>query len=240
MANHGYMYVLGPYPRYTQSVNPPFCSARDGKNISAQEITRGLKECYGLSSPLAYFLSYVGFVMIRKFGRINLFDIGKHGAVEHNASLVHHDTPEGQKFAPIEIDKKLVENLCTDVKPGAKECEREDATWLMNYEDVARARIRREKECGPIDGVHAEIARGEMAIILGVWETKTRNKTGIPMEYLKRWISEERMPDGWKPDHVQGLLDVVKRSKSLKKAVGQLREDEAAAASTSSLEKTKL
>jgi hypothetical protein len=173
-------------------------------------------------------------MIIRKFGRTNLFDIGKHGAVEHNASLVHHDTPEGQKFAPIEIDQKLVEDLCADVKPDVKECEENEAMWLMNYEDVARARIRREKECGPIDGVHAEIARGEMAIILGVWETKTKNKTGIPMEYFKRWISEERMPDGWKPDHVQGFMDVVNRSKSIKNAAGQLRKDEAAAAATTS------
>lgn len=220
MANHGYI-------------------ARDGKNISAQDVTRGLKECYGLSSPLAYFLAYVGFMIIRKFGRTNLFDIGKHGAVEHNASLVHHDTPEGHTCAPIDIDSKLVEDLCADVKPGPKECEKDGKSWLMNYEDVARARIRREKEAGPIDSVHAEIARGEMAIILGVWETKTKDKAGIPMEYLKRWISEERMPDGWRPDHVQGLMDVVKRAKGIKKAVEQLRKDEAAAAAGSSSEKEK-
>jgi len=153
---------------------------------------------------------------------------------------VHHDTPEGQKIAPIEIDPKLVEDLCADVQPNSKESEQGEARWLMNYEDVARARIRREKECGPIDKVHAEIARGEMAIILGVWETQTKNKTGIPMEYFKRWISEERMPDGWKADHVQGLMDVVKRAKTIKKTVEQLRKDEAAAAAavaTSSSEK---
>jgi len=155
---------------------------------------------------------------------------------------VHHDTPEGQKFAPIEIDQKLVEDLCADVQPNAKESEQGEARWLMNYEDVARARIRREKESGPIDKVHAEIARGEMAIILGVWETQSKNKTGIPMEYFKRWISEERMPDGWKADHVQGFMDVVKRAKTIKKTVEQLRKDEATAAAavaTSSSEKEK-
>jgi hypothetical protein len=216
---------LRPFTR--QFIYHHSCSSRDGKNISAQEVTRGLKECYGLSSPLAYFLAYVGFIVIRKFGRVNLFEISKHDAVEHDASLVHHDTPEGEKFAPTEIDPKLVEALCADVKPTAKECERKGAPWLMNYEDVARARVRREGECRRLNGVHAEIARGEMAIILGVWETKTETKVGIPMEYFKPWISEERLPDGWKPDHVQGFLDVVKRSKTIKEAAAKLREGEA-------------
>jgi len=36
-------------------------------------------------------------------------------------------------------------------------------------EDVARARIRRENESPVLDILHAEIARGEMAIALGVW-----------------------------------------------------------------------
>jgi hypothetical protein len=211
MANHGYI-------------------SRDGKNISAQDVTRGLKECYGLSSPLAYFLAYVGFMILRRCGRINLFDIDKHGAIEHDASLVHRDAPESEKFAPIEIDPQLVEALCADVKPTSKECERDGgARWLMNYEDVARARVRREGECKRIDAVHAEIARGEMAIILGVWETKTETKVGIPMEYFKPWISEERLPDGWKPDHVQGFFDVVKRSKSIRKAAEKLREEAATA-----------
>jgi len=34
----------------------------------------------------------------------------------------------------------------------------------MSYEVVARARVRREKACRPIGGIHDEIARGEMSI----------------------------------------------------------------------------
>ncbi|KAF8972047.1 Chloroperoxidase [Flammula alnicola] len=221
MANHGYI-------------------RRDGKNLSAQDVTRGLKECYGLSAPLAYFLSYVGFLIIRKLGRrVSLYQVGLHGAVEHNASLVHHDTPDGEKYAPIEIDQKLVEALIGDVRPTLKEIQASsdpEEKLLLNYEDIARARIRRECECKPIDSVHAEIARGEMAIILGVWETKTKTKAGIPVDFYRRWISEERMPEGWKPDHVQSLRDVVNRSKSVRTAVAKLRKEaaDAAAASASS------
>ncbi|KAF9480731.1 Cloroperoxidase [Pholiota conissans] len=210
MANHGYI-------------------SRDGKNLSAGDITRGLKECYGLSSPLAYFLAYVGFMIIRKFARrVSLFEIGKHNAVEHDASLVHHDTPQGSKYAPIEIDQKLVDDLIDDVRPTHKDfadAAEPGERFLLNFEDVARARVRREAECRPIDSVHAEIARGEMAIILGVWDVKGKQKSGIPVDYFRRWISEERMPDGWKPDHVQSLRDVVARSKQIRTHVAFLRGD---------------
>jgi hypothetical protein len=211
MANHGYI-------------------ARHGKDLSAMDIVRGLKACYGLSTPCALFLSFVGyFFFLRKFGRISLHEIGKHNAVEHNASLVHHDIQEGETYAPIEIDHSLVDKLISDIQPSQKEVDINPdptAKFLLNYEDVARARIRREAECKPVDGVHAEIARGEMAIILGVWEVKTKDKVGIPVDYFKRWIGEERLPDGWKPNHTQGLLDVINRSSQIRNAMKQMKEEQ--------------
>jgi len=207
MANHGYI-------------------ARNGKDLSAMDIVRGLKACYGLSTICAMFLSFVGYLALWKFRRISLHEIGKHNAIEHDARLVHHDTPEGQSFAPIEIDHSFVDALVSDVKPSSAEVEESsdpNAKFLMNFVDVARARVRREAECKPLDGVHAEIARGEMAIILGVWEVKTKDKVGIPMDYFKRWIGEERLPDGWKPDHSQGLLNVISRSSQIRDAMKVLR-----------------
>ena len=204
-------------------------SARDGKNLSAMDIVRGLKACYGLSTFCAMFLSFVGYLMLRKFRRVDLFEIGKHNAIEHNASLVHHDTPEAHAYAPIEIDHSLVDALVSDVKPSLAEIEKSPdptAKFLLNYEDVARARIRREAECKPIDGLHAEVGRGEMAIILGVWEVKTKDKVGIPVDYLKQWIKEERLPDGWKPDHTQGLFDVINRSSQIRGAMNKMRKEQ--------------
>jgi hypothetical protein len=192
------------------------------------DISRGLKACYGLSTPCAMFLSFGGFFLLRRFKRVDLYEIGKHNAIEHNASLVHHDTPEVQMYAPIDIDHSLVDALVSDVKPSQaeiKESQDPTAKFLMNYEDVARARIRREAECKPIDGMHAEIARGEMAIILGVWEVKTKDKVGIPVDYLKRWIAEERLPDGWKPDHTQGLFNVINRSSQIRGVMNNTRKE---------------
>ena len=101
-----------------------FFSARHGKNLSAMDIVRGLKACYGLSTSCAMFLSFGGYILLRKFRRVSLYEIGKHNAVEHNASLVHHDILEGQIFAPIEIDHSLVDALVSDVKPSLAEIEK--------------------------------------------------------------------------------------------------------------------
>ena len=239
MANHGYMCVVFFFIimsncehilfYFLTTIAIQFLSARDGKNISAMDVVRGLMSCYGLSTPCAMFLSFVGFLILRKFGRINLYEIGRHNAIEHDASLVHHDTPEGEAFAPIEIDQSLVDALVSDVKPSLPEIAASSnptAKFLMNYEDVARARVRREGQCRPVDSVHAEIARGEMAIILGVWEVKTENKVGVPVDYMKRWIGEERLPDEWKPDHSQGLLDVIKRSSDLRLAMERMKKEQ--------------
>jgi hypothetical protein len=214
MANHGYI-------------------NRDGKNLSAWHIHRGLKACYGLSTPLALFLAYVGFAMLWRLWPIELFHIGQHNAIEHNASLVHHDTPPHKKYAPTQIDQNLVEDLINDVKDGATgDVKTEDYQTLMDATDVARARIRREKECGPVDNVHAEIARGEMAIILGVWETHTQDKAGIPTEWMRRWISHEQLPDGWRPTRKQGLWDTIQRSKTIRLAMEEMRKVDTSSSTT--------
>ncbi|EKM76068.1 hypothetical protein AGABI1DRAFT_79044 [Agaricus bisporus var. burnettii JB137-S8] len=211
MANHGYI-------------------NRDGKNVSAYDIHRGLKACYGLSTPLALFLSYVGFAMLRRARPIDLYQIGKHNVIEHDASLVHHDTPGGEEYAPIKIDEALVEELIEDVSGGHEAAKSEEPTpqsSLMDAVDVARSRVRREKLSKPLDPVHAEIARGEMAIILGVWEQKSKDKVGVPVDWMKRWLGHERLPDGWRPDHTEGLLDVIRRAKEMRAVMERMQEEEA-------------
>ncbi|KAF5371521.1 hypothetical protein D9615_009638 [Tricholomella constricta] len=212
LANHGYI-------------------ARDGKNLSVFDLVSGLKACYNLSTPLAIFLSIGGFVLLRRFWNTDLHDIGRHGRIEHDASLVHRDTPEGEKYAPIDISDRLVDQLIVDAKTGDEEGEGPEAgdrRTLMDASDVARARVRREKESPPLGAKHAEIARGEMAIILGVWETKAGSNVGVPVEWMREWIGHERLPKDWKPTHIQGLLDVVKRAKSIRKAMDEQRKAEAA------------
>ncbi|TFK17999.1 hypothetical protein FA15DRAFT_604107 [Coprinopsis marcescibilis] len=213
MANHGYI-------------------SRDGKNLSAWDIASGLVECYGLTTPFAIFLSYTTFLLLRLFRRIDLFEIGRHGVVEHDASLVHHDTPEGQEFAPIEIDRDLLEVFERDAQTeveievevaGIKTLQKQ---ILLSTFDVARARVRREKECRPVGHIAAEIARGEMAIILAVWEQKVGDKAGAPIEWIKTWLGEERLPEGWRADRQVGLFDTRNRAKAIMNFSADIRKAE--------------
>ncbi|KAK0492765.1 Chloroperoxidase [Armillaria luteobubalina] len=194
MANHGYI-------------------PRDGKNLTIPTVISGLKACYGLSTGLAAFLTIGGFLWISRLFTINLYDIGRHGRVEHNASLVHADTPEGEDYAPVKIHEDWVEQVVGDIQPCALECRQAS---LVNAEDVARMRVRREKTSPVMDAVHAEVARGEMALILGIWETKGENKTGVPLPWLLEWLGKEKLPEGWAPSHQQTLSDTVARSKGIR------------------------
>jgi len=193
-----------------------------------RNLVSGLMAGYNLSFPLAVFLTIGGFLLLRRFRPVSLYEIGKHGIIEHNASLVHNDTPPDEEYAPIEVNPELVKQLIDDAKTGNKEGEElgvGDRRILMDASDVARARIRREK-CSPVlDGMHAEIARGEMAIILGVWETKVGSNTGVPIEWMREWIGHERFPSDWKATHVQGLFDVIKRSKAIRDSMAQQRKE---------------
>jgi len=154
--------------------------------------------------------------------------------IEHDASLVHANTPPGEAIAPVEVQKYLVELLLNDAytEPGGVEWDLNAAGGsqprpaLITTAAVARARIRREKDSKPLDNIHAEIARGEMAIILGVMEKREGNDVGVPVEWMRQLFGQERMPIGWQPTHTQGLLDTIKRSRALRAAMEELRKAE--------------
>jgi hypothetical protein len=190
------------------------------------DLTFGLMAGYNLSFPLALFLSIGGFILLKRIWPVSLYEFGKHGAIEHDASLVHSDTPPGEKYAPIEIHQELVRQLIDDVKTEGKGIKEGGKSCVMDASDVARARIRREKGSPALDGLHAEVARGEMAIILGIWETKVGNKVGVPVEWVREWLGQERLPSDWKATHVQGLFDVVRRAKAIRSSMDQQRKEQ--------------
>ncbi|KAL1700691.1 hypothetical protein EV121DRAFT_263887, partial [Schizophyllum commune] len=153
MANHGY-------------------SPRNGDDVSLLDLICALQECYGLTWPLAAFLAIGGYVLLRwwPWRVFRLEEIGKHGAVEHDASLVHEDA-RGRLLAPTRIHPHLVTALADETLTAYAEDShesRDGIVWTSYH--AARARVRREKESPPLDAVHAEIARGEIAIMLCVWE----------------------------------------------------------------------
>jgi len=195
-------------------------SPRNGKDISMFDFVHALIAGYHLSTFFAWFLTIGGFLLLQQFGRISLGDLARHNRIEHDASLAHKNTELEAEYAPCEVDDSLLESLCSDARPSAEGGAR------MNAEDIARARIRRENESPALDAVHAEIARGEMAIVLGVFGGKNGSNDGVPVEWLREWIKDERLPQGWKYTHTQGIFESIRASGDIRNAMKRLAEVE--------------
>ncbi|KAI0300583.1 Chloroperoxidase [Multifurca ochricompacta] len=199
LANHGYL-------------------PRDGKQLTPAIMIQALQEGYGLSTPLAYLLVYGGTALLGQAGAFGLDDLARHNRIEHDASLVHNDTPDRDEYAPISPDAKLVGEFLHRAEDGQ----------IMTVEDVARARVERESQCPVLNGLHAEIARGEMAIALGLFSQTNSDQQGIPLDMLRIWLSEERLPDGWKPTHTQGLLQTIRASRQIRTLMTKFKDEDAA------------
>jgi len=159
------------------------------------------------------FLTFGGFLLLRQWGDISLADLARHDCIEHDASLVHDDTPAGAEYAPCKLNDVYLQMLGRDASDGS----------ALTVRDLARARVRREHQCNrALDRVHSEIARGEMALVLGVFGR--RGKTGsareVPVETVSEWWKHERFPAGWVPREQQGLLNTIRTSREIKEAIG--------------------
>ncbi|KIJ59757.1 hypothetical protein HYDPIDRAFT_118099 [Hydnomerulius pinastri MD-312] len=219
LANHGYL-------------------ERNGKKVGVFDIVRALKEGYNLSTVLAYILAFGGLFILSQYRDMSLADLARHNLIEHDASLFHLDAHNDDEYAPTAVDESLVKTLCNEggrYVPGR-----------MTLEDVANIRVKREKEARPLDGVHSEIARGEMAIAIGVLGGKDVATKGLDLDVLRLWAAHERLPDDWKPDHVQGLwhtykMATVVRSRMKEMKAGKMHNilDDEGSTETSSVETAK-
>jgi hypothetical protein len=189
---------------------------RDGKQLDAFIISHALEEGYGLSDQLANFLVYGGIALLAQAGAFGLDDLARHNRIEHDASLVHDDAKPRDEYAPSAPDPVLIEQFLEEVKDGQ----------FVTVEDVARARVWRESQCPALNKVQAEIARGEMAIALDLFSqpASETHKQGIPVNMLRTWFSDERLPDGWKPNHTQGLLETMKTSTELRNEMKKIED----------------
>ncbi|CCM06811.1 uncharacterized protein FIBRA_09112 [Fibroporia radiculosa] len=236
LANHGYL-------------------PRDGKCITPQVLINGLRDGYHLSTPLAWFLTHGGFYLLgQRRKRICLRDLSRHNCIEHDASLVHPDVHHRDEYAPVDMHLHMLEDLMTFAEDGV----------VMTPDDVARARVCREASYTiPLDPVHAEIARGEMAIALQLFNnpapapaphpdapdarslmsklkrivlrktSSTSSKEpplpGVPIDMLRVWMHEERLPDGWRPYHKTGLIHTIRMSSRLRASMKALAKEQYAA-----------
>lgn len=191
-------------------------SPRDGQRISTTEFLDGLTTGFGLSYPLASVLTYGTYLLLRQAPPLSLQDIDRHGCVEHDFSIAHDDILcRRYEFAPTEVNQHLFDSLMHVSTDGR----------VFTLAEAALLRVLRES--GPeslnitLDGLHAEIARGELSMVLGIFG----GEDGVvPLEMLREWWIEERFPSGWKPQRTQTLWRTIKTSKAIQKRVNALKK----------------
>jgi hypothetical protein len=151
--------VRSPCPALNTLANHGFLP-RSGRNIRPHTFIHGLQSGYNISYPLAAFLTWGSFMLLGQWTKVSLGDLARHGCVEHNASLGHRDAPADAEYAPSSWDAEYVQRLLDESSDGAG----------LRLRDIALARVKREAEYpAPLDGVHAEIARGEMGMVLALF-----------------------------------------------------------------------
>lgn len=227
MANHGYL-------------------PRDGKGITADIIIDALMKCFRLSKPLAWALTHGALTLLDQGSApFELHDLARHNKVEHDASLYHPNAGPREEYAPIHGDAELLKDFFATSADGR----------VMTPEDVARVRVRREAET-PLDLVHAELARGEMAIVLNMFNNPdaalheagvplqprgtlshivrallgrkdtgaNRQLDGVPIERMRYWFENERLPPDWEPYHETTLLETISTINRLRSAMSGMRK----------------
>ena len=167
--------------------------------------------CYNLSWPLAAFLSWGGVLLLGQVGHLSLHDLSRHNRIEHDASLTHLNTPLSEEYAPTHSCPRLFAAFLRDAKNGK-----------IGVEELAHARIRRESQRGTVlNSVQQEIARGEVALVIQIFGGP---EFAVPLDILKSWWWDERLPEGWKPTRQTGLLDTVSWASKIREKMQELRD----------------
>jgi len=191
-------------------------SPRDGKHIHFKVLSHALQAGYGISPLFADFLVLGGYILLRRsaFKSLDLLDIGHHNRIEHNASIAHDDDDNGAKDAPTKVNPELLHKFITKAYSPESLLSKEKGD-VITIEDIAHARVAREEVSAPVDPLHAEIARGEFAMVLDIFG-KGSMKT-LNAEELQAWLNENRFPPGWTPTHTERIFDTMSESKKMRK-----------------------
>ncbi|KAG8217080.1 Chloroperoxidase [Butyriboletus roseoflavus] len=205
-----------PCPALNALANHGFLP-RDGKNISPFTIYGALREGYQISVLLAFILAFGGWFILGQLRKVSLWDLSRHNCIEHDASLFHVDAHKEDEYAPTAVSNSLMKSA---LHQGGRYLE-----GRMTLEDVANIRTKREKALDkPLRWWQAEIARGEMAIAIGVLGGKDAAKDGLDLEVLRLWVTRERLPDNWKPNHTQGLRKTAPMAKVIRDRMEAMRK----------------
>lgn len=158
-----------------------------------------MRQHYHVSLPLATFLSVVGTFICGRHFTIDLEDLALHNHIEHDASLTRANAHPDGRYAPVRVDKKLLQNLLDASK----------SSDYLTFEDLVRVRAARDQTLqSPLSKFHGAISRGEVALTV---QTLGDGEGRIPKEFIRSWFGDDRIPEGWTtPLNTVGLLSTTK------------------------------
>ncbi|KAI0698537.1 Cloroperoxidase [Cerioporus squamosus] len=202
LANHGYL-------------------PRDGRNLTVTQLVSAIRHVYGISLPFATLLSVGGVV---KCGHrdglgmvVDLHELAKHNAVEHDGSLVHADTAPGAVYAPIAVDPVLLRHLLET-----------STTDFLTRRDLCRAQLTRQAASRPLNSTQSFVSKGELDLIHQVFGIRSSERASgaptesdelvVPKAVLQEWLGDEKLPEGWNgPLREVGLLELVGQVREIEK-----------------------
>eukprot|EP01117_Protostelium_nocturnum_P003957 TRINITY_DN15231_c0_g1_i1.p1 TRINITY_DN15231_c0_g1~~TRINITY_DN15231_c0_g1_i1.p1 ORF type:complete len:244 (-),score=66.01 TRINITY_DN15231_c0_g1_i1:103-834(-) len=168
LANHGYL-------------------PRNGKNITKDNFVSALEQGISIGFDIANLLGYGAF---KKFGNpatLDLSDLQKHNAIEHDSSLTRQDNYFGQSTTPLPSLLKRFLNSSSDGK-------------YISFQDFITYRRERQAESKAknptwlFESEQQNAAAGEAAAVAIAFGDVLH---GLPVENAKSVFQHERFPSGW-------------------------------------------
>ena len=92
-------------------------------------------------------------------------------------------------------------------------------------DDFIKMKIRREREnhVEYIGGLQQTVSRGEIALAMTVMVNRATGR--MPVEWLRNWFGEERLPADFKfpPPQSVGLLEIHRKTQVISKKIDDLK-----------------
>jgi len=221
--------LLGcPCPAISVMINHSYLKVENAKQqIPIQKLMVALVECYNLSWTFAIIFAVVGALRLGKIFSFSIQELGRHGKIEHDASMTRFDAGKGDALNP---SPELIEQLFeSDVGFNG------DTVTLQEF---AKKKLELESRITKYDAQSkAEInflGRGEVCLALQahrIGGSGSEHLKDVSMthdgslvahtKWLKTWFSEERLPVelGWKKPASRitllGTLGLMKRMKTI-------------------------
>jgi hypothetical protein len=174
-----------------------------------------------ISNPFAFLLQKFGLRDVDEkdsagFKCLNLDQLNRHGAVEHDVSLTRRDFAQGDNHSPQE---DLIAGLISSSADGK----------FITTDDLAqfrRQRLEQARKENPqlmFGSAQNRMACDEAAFIQKVFGDRTK-QWAVPVPYVKALFTEERLPvkEGWKRRSwwQLGFVELFMQAQLLQKAVG--------------------